>query len=108
VISVPRLNEQWQQQHGENFLVVLIISLMLMSDALAADHVVCPLEASSQMEFRPLLVVWVILQMYFYLQAITTTVDLVNSSVRWVVDFFYPQLYSDNGYIITVLIYRGC
>jgi hypothetical protein len=37
---------------------------MLMSDALAVDHVVCSLEASSQMEFRPLLVVLVILQMY--------------------------------------------
>jgi hypothetical protein len=47
------------------FLVMLIISLMLISDALAVDHVVCPLEASSQMEFRPLLVMWVILQMYF-------------------------------------------
>jgi hypothetical protein len=46
------------------FLVTVIISLMLMSDALAVDHVVCSLEASSQMEFRPLLVVLVILQMY--------------------------------------------
>jgi hypothetical protein len=64
VIYVPRLNEQWQQHRRENFLVMSIISPMLISDALAVDHVVCPLEASSQMEFRPLLVMWVLLQMY--------------------------------------------
>jgi hypothetical protein len=41
-----------------------IISLMFTSDALAVGHVVHPLEACSQMEFRLLLVMWVILQMY--------------------------------------------
>ncbi len=64
VIYVPRLNKQWQQQHRENFLVKSIINLILICDALAVDDVVCPLEASSQMGFRPLLVMWVILQMY--------------------------------------------
>jgi hypothetical protein len=64
VSYVPRLNEQWQQQRRENFLVMSIISLMFTSDALAVGHVVHPLEACSQMEFRLLLVMWVILQMY--------------------------------------------